>query len=61
MAKPKNKISKDEMRTLVRGARRAVDVAAGIGINMKHNVFVDKKKKANRGACRKGVNNDNGE
>ena len=40
------------MENIRRGARRAVDVEAGIGMNQKYNVHTDKKKKANKDFCR---------
>lgn len=52
MAKPKDKITKDEMQNIIRSARRAVDVEAGIGVNLKRQVFTDKKKKDNKSFCR---------
>lgn len=51
--KKKNKISKDELLTIKRGARREAEIEVGIGVNRKKQVFTDKKKKANKEQCRK--------
>lgn len=52
MKKSNTKIKKDELRKIKRGARRNVDVAEGIGVNRKAQVFVDKKKKTSKNKCR---------
>lgn len=47
-----NKITKEELRKIAAGARRAVDVELGIGVNARHTIFIDKKKKFSKGKCR---------
>lgn len=52
MKKKNMKISKNEMRLIIAGARRAVDLEMGFGINAHYTVSVDKKKKKNKKRCR---------
>jgi hypothetical protein len=51
--KIKTKITKEELRKIAAGARRAVDIELGIGLNNRHTIFTDKKKKADKEKCRK--------
>ena len=48
----KKTITKEELRKIAAGARRAVDIELHIGINQHHNISVDKKKKKNKEKCR---------
>jgi hypothetical protein len=52
MSKQKNKITKEDMATIKRGARRDVEIEVGIGINRKHDIFVDRKKQISKDKCR---------
>lgn len=51
MKKP-TKITKEELRKIAAGARRAVDLELGIGINAHHTISIDKKKEKNKTLCR---------
>jgi hypothetical protein len=48
-------ISKEDLRKISAGARRAIDVENGIGVNRKHQVFNDKKKEIDKTKCRKKI------
>lgn len=46
------KITKEELRIIAAGARRAVDIELGIGVNNRHGISTDEKKKSNKRKCR---------
>jgi hypothetical protein len=50
--KPPTKITKAQLRKIAAGARRAVDLELGIGLNTHHTISVDKKKENNKNRCR---------
>ena len=52
MKKKRTKITKEELRKIAAGARRAVDLELGIGINTHHTISVDKKKEKSKKHCR---------
>lgn len=52
------KITKHEMLNIIRGARRKVDTSLGIHVNMKRQIFIDRKKKVNKGFCRQETINN---
>jgi len=52
MKKKRTKITKEELRKIAAGARRAVDLEIGIGINAHHTISTDKKKEENKNRCR---------
>ncbi len=52
MKKKRSKITKDELRKIAAGARRAVDMEMGVGINTHYTISTDKKKKENKNRCR---------
>ena len=56
--KKRTKITKEELRKITAGARRAADVEMGFGIDRKNNIFIDRKKKNNKWRCRSVVEDE---
>ena len=50
--KKRSKITKEELRRIAAGARRAVDIEMGISINSHYTISIDKKKEKNKNLCR---------
>lgn len=52
MKKKRSKLTKEDLRKISAGARRAVDIEMGIGINTHYTISIDKKKEQNKTKCR---------
>lgn len=46
------KITKRQLRKIIAGARRAIDIEMGVRINSHYTISTDKKKERNKNLCR---------
>lgn len=47
-----SRLTKEQIRKIAAGARRAIDLEMGISINVHYTISTDKKKKENKNWCR---------